>query len=261
MNRRRTRVPLVLTSPLPEKSYRAWASSYKWKTMYGIEFLYAGPLFIHQLSHVWIDCRGVRDPFMRQHGLDYFENSRRATLVQQQYAIRNPRGFAHYDQWCWGVTASDGPGPSTLLVDGVERRFYDYIARGAPYGPDDGTLAPWAVVASLPFAPDVVLPTLENVERMRLNEAQQYGYKASFNPVGAGVDADAQVPLPGNRVAASRFHRRLAGVAPRRRGVGHTVRIAKAPGQRRPSSWSRASDKDESLTLSLTPVSLDAWPK
>jgi len=170
------------THPLPPESYRAWSSTYKWKKIYGIEFLYAGPLFIHQLSHVWIDFRSIRDEFMRQHDLDYFENSRRATFVQQQYAIRNPREFAHYDEFCWGITSSDGPGPSTVLVDGIERVFYDYIARGAPYGPDDGTLAPWAVVASLPFAPEIVLPTIQNYERMRLKEAQQYGYKATFNP-------------------------------------------------------------------------------
>ena len=50
-----------------------------------------GPLFMHQLSHVWIDFRGIQDDFMRRHGIDYFENSRRATYVQQQYAIRNPK--------------------------------------------------------------------------------------------------------------------------------------------------------------------------
>ena len=170
------------THPLSVESYRAWSSTYKWKKIYGIELLYAGPLFIHQLSHMWVDFRGIRDEFMRQHELDYFENSRRATMVQQQYAIRNPREFAHYDQFTWGVTASDGPGPRTLMVDGIEREFYDYIARGAPYGPDDGTLAPWAVVASLPFAPDIVFATIQNYERMQLKEAQQYGYKASFNP-------------------------------------------------------------------------------
>ncbi len=170
------------THPLPEDSYTAWASTYKWKTIYEIEHLYAGPLFIHQLSHVWVDFRGIRDRFMREHDLDYFVNSRRATQVQQQYAIRNPMGFAHYDRHTWGVTSSDGPGPRTMMVDGVERVFYDYIARGAPYGPDDGTLAPWAVVASLPFAPEIVLPTIENYERMRLGEAQEYGYKATFNP-------------------------------------------------------------------------------
>ncbi len=170
------------THPLPPESYGAWASTYIWKKIYDIEFLYAGPLFIHQLSHVWIDFRGIRDAFMRQRDLDYFENSRRATLVQQQYAIRNPRGFAHYDEYTWGITASDGPGPMTLKVDGVERVFHDYIARGVPFGPDDGTLAPWAVVASLPFAPEIVLPTIQNYERMDLEAARTYGYKASFNP-------------------------------------------------------------------------------
>jgi hypothetical protein len=170
------------THPLPRESYRAWASTYKWKRIYDIEFLYAGPLFIHQLSHVWIDFRDIRDEFMRQHDLDYFENSRRATLVQQQYAILNPRGFAHYGECCWGITSSDGPGPNTFRVNGVKRVFYDYIARGAPFGPDDGTLAPWAVVASLPFAPEIVLPTIQNYERMQLKEAGQYGYKATFNP-------------------------------------------------------------------------------
>lgn len=170
------------THPLPPESYRAWASTYKWKRIYDIEFLYAGPLFIHQLSHVWIDFRDIRDEFMREHDLDYFENSRRATLVQQQYAILNPRGFAHYGECCWGITSSDGPGPNTLMVNGVRRVFYDYIARGVPFGPDDGTLAPWAVVASLPFAPEIVLPTIQNYERMQLKEAGQYGYKATFNP-------------------------------------------------------------------------------
>ncbi len=121
------------TYPLPAESYRAWASTYRWKKIYGIEFLYAGPLFIHQLSHLWVDFRGIHDEFMRQHDLDYFENSRRATFVQQQYAIRNPREFEHYDELCWGITASDRPGPRTLLVDGIQRAFHDYIARGVPF--------------------------------------------------------------------------------------------------------------------------------
>lgn len=170
------------THPLPEESYAAWISTYKWKKIYDIEFLYAGPLFIHQLSHVWIDFRGIQDSFMRERDIDYFENSRRATLVQQRYATRNPLEFEHYGPYCWGITSSDGPGPLTRQVNGILRVFYDYIGRGAPYGPDDGTLAPWAAVASLPFAPDIVLPTIQNYERMNLREAQDYGYKATFNP-------------------------------------------------------------------------------
>ena len=171
------------TRPLPVESYTAWLSTYKWKKIYGHEFLYAGPLFIHQLSQLWIDFRGIQDAFMRERGLDYFENSRRATYVQQQYAIRNPREFAHYGEYCWGITASDGPGPGTLKVKGVERIFYDYLARGAPYGPDDGTVSPWVVVASLPFAPEIVLPTIRYfIHEVDLKKSLSYGFKASFNP-------------------------------------------------------------------------------
>jgi hypothetical protein len=170
------------THPLPAQSYSAWASTYQWKSIYDFDLLYAGPLFIHQLSHVWIDFRGIQDEFMRGCGIDYFENSRRATYVQQQYAIRNPLGFAHYGEHCWGITASDGPGDVTCRIDGIERQFYDYLARGVPYGPDDGTLAPWAVVASLPFAPEIVLPTIDHFRRLRLHAVHPYGFKATFNP-------------------------------------------------------------------------------
>jgi hypothetical protein len=170
------------THPLSPRSYQAWASTYEWKTVYETQFLYAGPLFTHQLSHVWIDFRGIQDTFMRDHGIDYFENSRRATLVQQQYAIRNPGGFAHYGEFCWGLTASDGPGEVKLTIDGVERQFFDYLARGVPDGPDDGTIAPWAVVASLPFAPEIVLPTVTDFMRWKLAGVHKYGFKATFNP-------------------------------------------------------------------------------
>jgi hypothetical protein len=170
------------TFPLPTESYRAWCSSYEWKSIYDIEFLYAGPLFIHQLSHLWLDFRGIQDDFMRGKGIDYFENSRRATLVQQGYAIRNPHQFAHYGEHCWGITASYGPGPTTLKLAGIERTFYDYFARGVPFGPDDGTLAPCAVVASLPFAPEIVLPTVRHLNELRLRETNPYGFKATFNP-------------------------------------------------------------------------------
>jgi hypothetical protein len=176
------------THPLPESSYAAWASTYRWERFYGYEYLYAGPLFIHQLSHVWIDCRGIQDAVMRQKGIEYFENSRRATYVQPQYAIDNPRGFKDYDPCCWGITASEGPGPSTMNVNGVEREFFGYVGRGVPYGPDDGTLAPWALVAALPFAPEIVLPSLKHcIHQKKLTQFNSYGFKASFNPSHPGI--------------------------------------------------------------------------
>ena len=170
------------THPISAGSYQAWTRTYRWKKLYGQAFLYAGPLFIHQLSHMWIDFRGIQDEFMRAKGSDYFENSRRATTIQQQYAIRNPRRHKGYGEHCWGITASDGPGKVSLNMEGVQRRFFDYKARGVPYGPDDGTLAPWAVAASLPFAPEIVLPTLHHFNAVYPEMTSKYGFKCSFNP-------------------------------------------------------------------------------
>ena len=176
------------THPLPETSYAAWCSTYEWKGIYGQQYLYSGSLFTHQLSHVWIDFRGIQDAFMRDKGIDYFENSRRATYVQQQYAIDNPRRYKGYASHCWGITASEGPGPDTLKMDGIEREFFDYVGRGVPYGPDDGTLAPWAVVASLPFAPEIALPAINYCMHIaKLTEFNSYGFKASFNPSHPGA--------------------------------------------------------------------------
>ena len=180
------------THPLPKVSYVQWTSTYEWRDIYGHEFLYSGPLFTHQISHLWVDFRGIQDDYMRSEGIDYFENSRRATLVQQRYAIDNPAGFDGYRATCWGITASDGPGPAKRTIKGQERKFFDYLARGVPDGPDDGTIAPWAVVASLPFAPEIVIPTLDYFEALRLRANNPYGFKATFNATFTRPDAMPQ---------------------------------------------------------------------
>jgi hypothetical protein len=150
------------THPLPVASYAAWTATYQWERIYGFDLLYAGPLFIHEFSHAWIDFRRIQDSFMREKGSDYFENSCRAVHVQREYAQRDPNEYGFYGPDCWGLSAGDGPGFRTLRVGGRERRFFEYVARGVPYGPDDGTLAPVATLASLPFAPALVLSTVRH---------------------------------------------------------------------------------------------------
>ena len=167
---------------LKPKSYQAWTETYQWKRIYDYEFLYAGPLFIHQFPHIWIDFRRMPDEYMARKAMDYFENSRRATYVQREYCQRNPRGFRNYSGENWGITASDGPGPATRKINGRQHRFFGYRARGVPYGPDDGTLSPWAAITSLPFAPEIVLPTIERLFHKRVDKYAKYGFAASFNP-------------------------------------------------------------------------------
>jgi hypothetical protein len=190
---------LALGSPtfaIDPIGYRNWTSTFKWKKIYGIEYIHAGPLFIHQMSHLWLDFQGIQDDLNRKYKIDYFENSRRATYIQQQYAIKNPRNFKHYGENNWGFTASDGPGPARIMIEGVEKIFYDYIARGVPFGPDDGTISPWAVVASLPFAPDIVLNTIRHaIKRLKEKSSANDGFDASFNPVYqiAGMEGNGWV--------------------------------------------------------------------
>lgn len=180
------------THPLPATSYEAWGRAYDWKTVGGEEILHAAPLFIHQLPQVWIDCRGIQDQPMRGRRTDYFENSRRATYAQQRYARANPHGFSGYNERCWGFSACDGPGPMTRIVGGVERRFFPYLARGAPLGPDDGTICLWSAAASLPFAPEIVLPTLHYLQETYPLALGVYGFRCSFNPTFSDPEGSGQ---------------------------------------------------------------------
>jgi hypothetical protein len=142
------------THPITRDCYKKWTLTYQWENLYDIDCLYAGPLFIHHFSHAWIDFRGIRDEFMREKRSDYFENSQRAVCIQHEYARRNPREFAGYDENCWGLSACDGPSDERPEVPNERRRLYGYAARSVPYGPDDGTLSATCVLASLPFAPE-----------------------------------------------------------------------------------------------------------
>jgi len=170
------------THPLEDKGYEAWTATYQWENLYGYDFLYAGPLFVHQFSHAWIDFRGIQDRFMREKRCDYFENSRRATEVQREYAQRNPHGFEGYDENCWGLTACDGPSKQLSELAHEQRRMFGYAARGLPYGPDDGTLGGWAVLASLPFAPEIALSAARTMLQRYPEMLSAEKYTSSFNP-------------------------------------------------------------------------------
>jgi hypothetical protein len=161
-------------NPLPPSHWESWTSSYQWETHYGQSFVIFPPLFGHQYSHAWIDFRHIADAYMREKGITYFENSRRATLAQRLYAIENPGGFEGYGELVWGFTACDGPG-----TEG----FFPYIARGAPPPEhDDGTIAPTAIGGSMPFAPEICLPSFRHLyEAHRTSLWTGYGFRDAFN--------------------------------------------------------------------------------
>lgn len=181
------------THGLTDQSYSAWTVTYQWENLYGIDVLYAGPLFIHQFSHAWIDFRDIRDAFMREKNCDYFENSRRATYIQREYAVRNPCSFTDYDANTWGLSAGDGPNAAPRRIAGRCQAFYSYAARGVPYGPDDGTLCGSSIVSSLVFAPELVLPALRKLWLRNDVQDTTFIRASGFNPTLTDAGANGWV--------------------------------------------------------------------
>jgi hypothetical protein len=175
------------THPVAPEAWVEWTSTYdtmSWRKAFGQEFLNFGPLFGHQYSHVWVDFRKLQDAYMRRRGLDYFENTRRAVYAQQAYAIANPHKCKDYGATVWGLTASDGPADVTVGEGAAARLFRTYAARGAGQtgGYDDCTLAPTAVVGSLPFAPELVIPAVLDMHKRFVEHIySQYGFLDAFN--------------------------------------------------------------------------------
>ena len=178
------------THPIEPAAWTAWTSGYPWETFYGQTHVNFAPLFGHQYSHMFVDFRGIQDAYMRAKGIDYFENSRRATYAQRAYAIDNPNHWRGYGTNLWGLTASDGPMDTTIVIDGVQRTFHGYWARGAAATeiPDDGTIAPTAAGGSIPFAPEIAVPVLK---AMRATYGDTlftaYGFRDALNPTLASV--------------------------------------------------------------------------
>jgi len=173
------------THPVNADTWTEYTRTYRWDTFYGQEHLNFAPLFGHQYSHVWIDFRGIQDAYMREKGIDYFENSRRATLAQRAYAIDNPGKWRDYGENIWGLTACDGPMDATVTIDGRERSFKSYTARGAAAGEinDDGTVAPTAAASAIVFTPEISIAAIREMStRYGDNLYGKYGFLDSFNP-------------------------------------------------------------------------------
>lgn len=173
------------THPVDPAAWEAYTSTYRWEDFYGQEHVNFDPLFGHQYSHVWIDFRGIQDAYMRSKGMDYFQNSTRATLSQRAYATENPSRWRGYSSNLWGLTACDGPAGVQQTYRGEPRRFHTYTARGVSTRRirDDGTIAPTAAGGSLPFAPEETLAALQAMRDYGGDRLySRYGFLDSFNP-------------------------------------------------------------------------------
>ncbi len=141
------------THPIGKEAYDSWT---RLKASYGdYEFIHSwfGSLFTHQFSHAFIDFSKIVD----DEGIDWFENSRQATLANRQYAIDNKDLFESFGKYGWGMTAGDGPNGYSGFY-GAEPNGYN----GAnDQEKNDGTITMAGAIGSLPFAPKEVIETME----------------------------------------------------------------------------------------------------
>lgn len=130
-----------------------------------IIYSHTGSLFTYQYAQAFIDFRQLRD-----REINYFENSKRATLANREYALSFKEKYLTYSEMSWGLSASLGPG--------------GYRAYGAKpgLGFHDGTVAPYASIGSLVFTPELSLPAIKFFYREHQNSLYgPLGFKDAFN--------------------------------------------------------------------------------
>ena len=177
------------THPVDPAAWPEFTKTYTWADFYGQQFVQFAPLFGHQYSHMFVDFRGIQDAYMRDHGIDYFENSRRATIAQRAYAMDNPSHFTDYGPNIWGLTACDGPGDFTQNG----RTYKGYTARGVAANDirDDGTIAPTAATSSIAFTPDMSVAAIGEMQHRYGDQLyRHYGFADAFNPTLGWFDVD-----------------------------------------------------------------------
>ncbi len=153
------------THPLPASAWDAIARpefSYA-----GFDYVQCHALFTHQYPWAWVDVDGMRDDYM-----NYFENSRKATLAQRQMCIEYADKFPGWGEDIWGLTSCDGP-------EGY---------RGWQGGPPlidkiDGLLTPCAATGSIVFAPQECKAAIRAMYDEYGDQIwKHYGFVDSFYP-------------------------------------------------------------------------------
>ena len=153
------------------------------RTVYGIDYLHAGPLFIHQMSHIWCDFRGIRDAFMREHDSDYFENSRRATWCSSATRSATRSASRTSASSCWGITASDGPGAQIEEASTASSASSSTTSRAAcRTAPTTARSRRGRSPRRCRSRPRSSRRRSPTSARCTSHVANPYGFKASFNP-------------------------------------------------------------------------------
>ncbi len=162
------------TFPIDESMYDAFLKKRKdYKKIKDIIYTYCGTLFTYQFSHAWIDFRGKKD----LNGIDWYENSVKATKANRQYCIDNQEKYKTYNKNSWGLTACVGP-------KGYSGGYGAEPCEANLGIENDGTVAPAGAIGSIVFTPEETLNTIKYYYKKFPKLWGKYGFKDGFNIEG-----------------------------------------------------------------------------
>ncbi len=153
------------THPVPKESWNEWLRNEDEYNGKKIIYSYTGSLFTYQYAQAYIDFRNLDDK-----GINYFENSRKATEANWEYSLSFADRYKGYTENSWGLSASLGPG--------------GYKAYGAKPGTaiHDGTIAPHAVISSIVFTPERSIRAVQHFMGTYREELYgNFGFKDAYN--------------------------------------------------------------------------------
>lgn len=139
----------------------------------GIEdiiYTYCGTLFTYQFSHAWIDFRNKID----EQGINWFENSIKATIANREYCIKNSNKFKTFGENSWGLTACVGP-------KGYSGGYGAKPSLANLDKENDGTITPCGAAGSIVFTPELSIKALENFYNNYPKLWCKYGFKDAYN--------------------------------------------------------------------------------
>lgn len=156
------------TYPIPQSSWDVYAGNYHWLQPYkgiGPFITPAGQMrpeaYLYQFPACWIDFRGKKDKYA-----DYWQNGINALETNREFCYQWAKQNNYPDKKLWGWTACAGK-------DG-------YLGFEIPY---NGTVAPSAVAASMPFIPNYAFPELKYMYDHYKDKiwGKDYGFVDAFN--------------------------------------------------------------------------------
>src|SRR5690606_16737427 len=112
------------------------------------------------------DLRDLHD----QNGVNWFENAVFATRANYAFVQDNTHLYKTYSELSWGLAASDGPG-----------EYNAYGAKPAKNNVHNGTIAPYAALASINYLPKLVGKTAVHYYTEVSGLFGTYGFKDAYN--------------------------------------------------------------------------------